>query len=187
MALAGHCEECSEDVWLAPDGSCPQGHSAQYISRVWDAAPAPPVAPQAPTPGSRPFAPTPGYVPMPTFTPEPPRKGNAGLAIAFVVLGLLGMLFLCGIMAVLSIPMIGQMAQTDVLQKACFANERAVDGASQTYAAVERAMPGSQQELVRKGYLPSERKCPAGGTYTYDPKTGRITCSIHGSYETHEP
>jgi hypothetical protein len=51
MARAGHCQQCDDNVWLSSDGSCPNGHGPQDITRVYEvgegglpAAAAPPQA-----------------------------------------------------------------------------------------------------------------------------------------------
>jgi hypothetical protein len=35
QALAGTCAECGQNVWLEPDGSCPNGHPASSISGTY--------------------------------------------------------------------------------------------------------------------------------------------------------
>lgn len=35
QALAGTCAECGQNVWLQPDGSCPNGHPASSISGTY--------------------------------------------------------------------------------------------------------------------------------------------------------
>ena len=37
-------------------------------------------------------------------------------------------------------------------------------------------------EAVVPEYVGEEQICPADGTYEYDPVTGEISCTVHGTY-----
>ncbi|MDO8915483.1 MAG: hypothetical protein Q7W16_05315 [Coriobacteriia bacterium] len=82
MARAGYCSACGQNVYLGADGSCVNGHAAEYVSNSYavpDGAPAtvPPVAAPYTTP----------------VTAAAPKKKRTGLIIALVIVGLL---LLCG-------------------------------------------------------------------------------------------
>jgi competence protein ComGC len=192
MAWAGYCDQCRENVWLGADGSCPRGHTADHISGAYEAGPPPQAAPQQqpqpyqPAPYAQPQYPQPGGYP-PQY-PAPPgqepqgKKSHTGCVIAAVAV-VVGLLFLCGIMAAIAVP-IFNAAKSSAGQKACFANQRTVSGASQAYMADKGALPKTLNDLVDAGLIESEPVCPSHGTYTWDEMTGEITCSVHGSYKT---
>lgn len=195
MAWAGYCDQCREHVWLNADGSCPRGHTADHISGAYEAGPPPQAAPQPaqqpyqPVPYAQPQYPAPrGYPPPAAQYPVSPgqqpqgKKSHAVVVIA-VVAALVVALFVCGILAAIAIP-IFEASKTSAGQKACFANERAVAGASQTYLADTGALPKTLQDLVDEGLIESEPVCPSRGTYMWDEMTGEITCSVHGSFRT---
>ncbi|RJQ54095.1 MAG: hypothetical protein C4521_04380 [Actinobacteria bacterium] len=62
---------------------------------------------------------------------------------------------------------------------ACRANMKAIHASQQAYHA-QKGSYGSLQDIERfSGPLPRE---PAGGSYSIDTATGRVTCSVgHGS------
>jgi competence protein ComGC len=202
--MAGYCNQCRENVWLNADGSCPRGHSAEHISGAYEAGPPPPSAPQpyqpqpyeqpvqyAQQPAQYPAQPA-GYPPQaaPYGAPpgqEPERKASHAGVVALVIgVTVLGLIFLCGILAAIAIPVLNS-AKTDAGQKACFANQRMVYGASQSYMADKGTLPQSMDDLIDAGLIESEPVCPSQGSYLWDRATGKITCSVHGSYETGGP
>ena len=61
-------------------------------------------------------------------------------------------------------------------QKAtCFANEATVETAMSLFKA-DSGLDAPLQDVLDKTHA----VCPSGGTYSYDPATGKVTCSVHG-------
>jgi len=121
----------------------------------------------------------------------PPKK-KTGLIIALVVAGVL-MLCCCvsGILAAIAIPTF-TATQANAKARACFANQRSIEGAVQEYwADAGEKMPLTKVEQLAEPidvgggkslgpYLDEVPACPADGVYSLD--EGRVTCSVHGSY-----
>jgi competence protein ComGC len=169
MTRAGYCDQCGENVWLAPDGSCMRGHGAEHVTGAYEAG-SPPSPQPVPTPGA--------YAPAPA-----PRKNNTGVVIAIVAVVLIFMLFVCGIIAAIAIP-IFSAARTGAQQKVCYANQRLIISAAESYEADKGKPPSSMQDLVGAGLMKSVPVCPNDGRYEWDPKTHRISCSVHGSFQS---
>jgi competence protein ComGC len=154
-------------VWLKDDGSCANGHAAASISSSYEVAPAPP-GPMIPAP------------------PVPAKKGRPGLVIGIVV-GVLAVLFICGILSAIAVPVFLN-ASGNAQQKSCFANQRVVAGAVQVYLATnEGATPPEDwqqaEALIVPGVIKKMPTCPGGGTYSLDSTvdgTTEVSCSLHG-------
>lgn len=165
MAKAGYCSGCGGNVWLTADGRCPNGHGSECVSGVYEAGAT---------------APPPVAYPQPVPVSAPPQgKSHTGCVIAVVVAVLLACVA-CGIVSAIAIPAFNA-AKTDAVKQACFANERMIEGAATMYQAEKGKMPKNVSLLVGT-YLPKTPVCPGGGTYSWDPKAGRATCSIHGHF-----
>lgn len=169
MARAGYCGQCEGNVWITPDGTCVNGHSAQHVSGVYE-VPGPPPADPA---------------------PKRPRGWVVALIIAAVLLP--AMLMVCGIFAAIAIPVFSA-AKSNAERKSCYANQRTLEGAAITYWADSGNAPASIEALIGpNGLIDTMPVCPAGGTYTYTPGAApqggtpdpRVTCSQHGSF--HDP
>lgn len=157
MARAGFCDQCRETVWLASDGSCPRGHTADHIQGAFEAYPHRPES------------------------PAPARQSDwAGAVVVMVALGILGAFFLCGVLAAIAIPTF-EASRATASQRACFVNQRAIYGAAQTYQVENGKLPGTIDDIVKSGLLRSAPTCPAGGGYEWNPHTGRTRCTLHGA------
>jgi hypothetical protein len=88
--------------------------------------------------------------------------------------------FACGIFSAIATPAF-RAAKTNAQQKACYANERVIEGAAQSALAESGALPASMEAMVPT-YITAVPTCLGGGTYTYDPNSGKVTCSVHGHY-----
>jgi hypothetical protein len=173
MAQAGYCSECSANVWLAPDGSCPNGHPAASVSNVYEVA----------------DSPAPAVVPA-------PKKSKT----LWIVLGVIAVLLLCGLAGCAAAGALlfnaGGTAQqvftdasSNAQEKSCFANERLVMGSFQTYTAIQDTSVEAPEDwngmmsLLIPSVLKSEPKCLAGGVYSISPTDDGVdvTCSVHGS------
>jgi len=157
MARTGYCDQCNSYVWLADDGSCPQGHTADHISGAYEAYPQPP-QPPAPT----------------------RRSNHAGAVAALIAVGVVGAFFVLGILVAIAIPTY-EAGRAKAMQRTCFENQRAIYGAGKTYEAEHGALPETMDDMVREDYLPSDPTCPAGGGYGWNPHTGTAWCTVHGA------
>lgn len=162
MAWAGFCDQCGEYVWLNREGGCPRGHATANISGVYEATPPPPQG-------------------MPAQMPAPARTSDrTGVFLAVVAAVLLGGLMLCGVMAGISVPVF-RAAQNNAYTRVCYAQQRVILGAEESYKASHGALPTRLSDLVGDRILTRLPVCPNGGTYEWDPATGAVRCSVHGS------
>lgn len=162
MAKAGFCSECNANVWVNEDGSCVNGHAAGAVSGVYE---------------------TGQPVPVPAPAPSAPKKSRVGITIAVVLAVVL--LLACvvgGIVASVSLP-IFNAASSSARQKACFANQRTVEGAVEQYMAAgpESVRPSgpidASSVLLTDGYIVEVPKCALGDEpYVYDAETRLATC-----------
>lgn len=175
MARYGHCSACNTSVWLQEDGSCPNGHGAEYISGIVDdAAPAQ----------------------TPAYAAETPKKSNKTL---FIVLGVILTLMLCGCGALVALPLLGMggaigvpvfnAASQSAQERSCYAYERTLEGALMQWSAEDPANTPDALYTTEDAlavlvptYIKEEPVCPSGGWYEYDPYSLTFTCSEHGHY-----
>jgi hypothetical protein len=81
------------------------------------------------------------------------------------------------LVAVLALAGCAAQAPTGAEQKAkCFANEALLQTEMKLFNADTGGMDPPFQSVVDK----TKAVCPGGGTYSYDPATGLVTCSVHG-------
>jgi hypothetical protein len=86
-----------------------------------------------------------------------------------------GIVIAVALVAVLALAGCAQ-GPTAAEQKAkCFANESMVETAMSLFKA-DSGMDAPLQDVLDKTHA----VCPSGGKYSYDPATGKVTCSIHG-------
>ena len=107
-----------------------------------------------------------------------PRNPALIVIIVVAVLGVL--LFCCGILAAIAIPVFSS-AQGGAETKTCYANERTIEGAALIYQEDNSELPASIEALVPE-YLDETPTCPVAGPYQYDPETGLTDCSEHGHF-----
>lgn len=175
MARYGHCSACGTSVWLAGDGSCPNGHGPEFISGIVDdGAPAgvaqPPAAPQ--------------------------QKSNKTVLI---VVGVLVALMLCGCGVIFAGPVlfgalgigvpVFNAASESAQEQTCFSNQRTMEGALMQWQASDPAnTPDSLYDtssaisVLVPDYLTTEPLCPGDGWYEYDPYAQTFTCTVHGHF-----
>jgi competence protein ComGC len=118
-----------------------------------------------------------------TFPAAPaptPQRTRSGAFIAIITAVVVVVLLVCGILSAIAIPIFSG-AKTSAQQKACFANERMVEGAAQSYLADNGALPKSVEALVPE-LIQTVPVCPSGGAYSWDSTSGKYTCSKHGNY-----
>lgn len=157
MALAGYCTSCGSNVYLTPEGGCPQGHGPEAIQNPY----------QVPDP-----------VPVPAAAP---RKSNTLLIVAVVVgVLLLGGCATAAVLFSLAAPTF-ENAQQDAQMRACFANQRVICGAAEQMKAADGSYPSAVSDLVDAGYITEIPECLAGGEYEYSPIDASVECSVHGA------
>jgi len=175
MAQAGYCSECSANVWVGSDGSCSNGHPAASVSNIYSTPDAPAPAPAA---------------------AQVPKRAKT----LWVVLGVIAALLLCGLAGcavagafLFNVSSTSQKvfidASSNAQEKACFANQRLVMGAFETYGAIQDTdvEPPADWDGLMSLLVPSiiktEPTCLAGGVYSISPSGEDlgVTCSVHGS------
>jgi hypothetical protein len=67
-------------------------------------------------------------------------------------------------------------------QQQCFSNERQIKTATDLVHADTGIYPDVASVTSKL-----DLKCPAGGTYTFDPNTDIVSCSIHGHPQVEAP
>jgi hypothetical protein len=186
MAQAGFCRQCGSHVWLAEDGSCSHGHSADQISGAFD------VQSQSGEPMSGASTPAPvarsGYAPPPPspYGPVPlpqgpkPSKRRTGLLIAaaIAVLGLPLLVYGGGFATVITLT---NNASSRTAEGLCESNQTLVVIAAEDYWKRHERPPATLQDLVNEHDLDEMPVCMSGGTYTWNPVEGSISCTKHGS------
>lgn len=169
MARAGFCDQCQANVWVNPDGSCVNGHSAEHVSGIYE----------TPEPGA----------PVPPAQAPAAKSSNKTVIIIVALVVALFLCMICGIAAAIAIPVFNA-AKANAETKSCWANQRTYEGASQVYAADNGKLPDTLDLLV-PAYIKAPMLCPAGGTYEYAAldtedeliPTTIVTCSIHGHFD----
>ena len=81
----------------------------------------------------------------------------------FTLVELMVVVLIIGILVAIAIPVFNS-AKENAQKKSCFANQRTIEGAAQTYAADDPtgAMPAAVSDLVPT-YIKDTPGCPAGG------------------------
>lgn len=166
MPKYGTCSQCGTTVWLTDASACPNGHGPEFISGVVETA-------------------------SQTVPGQASGGGKSSKAIVTMVIVVVVLLLCClvgGILVSIALPVFNA-ASTNARERACFAEQRVIEGAVQQWMAAEEgrsagALPAYDAVVnaVVPDYIPEEPVCTEGGTYEYDPVTGEVTCSVHGHY-----
>lgn len=113
MTQAAYCSQCGTNVYVTPDGRCPNGHGPEFLSNFYETGEGGAPAPEAP-----PAYTPPAYTPAPAGAPggpigaPPQKKSKAGLIIAIV----LAILVLCGVGVGVTMCALGNAAE-DAIQE----------------------------------------------------------------------
>ncbi|RJQ54419.1 MAG: type II secretion system protein [Actinobacteria bacterium] len=106
----------------------------------------------------------------------------------FTLIELMIVVLILGALVTLAIPVYSNI-RTRVQERACWSNERSLDGAIQSYAAGHGGRyPTDKDEALTcliPEYIQRVPSCPAGGDYDVIPGAHpamRFTCSVHGVY-----
>jgi prepilin-type N-terminal cleavage/methylation domain-containing protein len=104
---------------------------------------------------------------------------------AFTVVELMVVVLIIGILVSIAI-VVYPTATGGAGKKACFANERTVEGMWVSYVA-NKGRPDPDvadwaqlTALLVPDYLREQPTCASGGVYTWD--DDRLTCSVHGHF-----
>ena len=106
------------------------------------------------------------------------KRNNKG----FTLVELMVVLLILGILIAIAIPIYNKTTDK-AKEKACFANQRTIEGAAAQYRAEEEKWPDNVAAL--KDYIQdaddtSKLKCPDGGTYDID-DSGKVSCTKDGT------
>ena len=106
----------------------------------------------------------------------------------FTLVELMVVVLIIGILVAIAIP-IFNAAKASAQQRTCFANERTVEGAYQSYLAGGGAVCtdlATLQTALTGNYVKVWPSCPASGTYStvYPAGNGSVTmsCDVHGHF-----
>lgn len=107
------------------------------------------------------------------------RRGSWALPTALIA----GLASAAGIVVYIAIQavFVGQAVEmTDVAdRKVCFASQANVERMGMVYRE-ENGEQAPDLDALLDGYVQAPLTCPSGGSYAWDPDTGRLSCSIHG-------
>jgi general secretion pathway protein G len=103
------------------------------------------------------------------------RKGLTLIELLIVVI-------ILAALAAIAIPRMSQNSAT-ARQRACHTNVATVNTQIELYDSEEEEYPGNLTDVTQNtAYFPDgEPNCPSNGTYSMDPNTHRVSCSIHGT------
>ncbi len=117
----------------------------------------------------------------------------------FTLIELLVVVLIIGILIAIAIPVFSA-AKANAERRACFANERTVEGAAHAYEASWGVLPGGTNSVAQlqsdiwPSYLATPPSCPAATTkgfttnYTWDNSVttnGKLTCAATGGSAPH--
>lgn len=104
----------------------------------------------------------------------------------FTLLELMVVVFIIGVLVSIAVP-VTAVAKANAQKKACFANQRTIEGAATGYEAQNNLMAPDIATLVTAQYLRAEPKCPkTGSTYALQAGTADVSAcgdAAHGYYQ----
>lgn len=158
------------NVYLTTDGACSQGHGPEDIQDVYEVL--------------DPAATSSAGAQHGTVVRGEPQKKSKTLLIVLIVVAvvLLGGCLAATLLSAIAVPVFDS-ARVSAEERACFANQRVIEGAAlQTYADTG-AYPPAIIDLVNDGYITAVPECAARGDYIYSASEATVECTEHGRYE----
>jgi len=105
----------------------------------------------------------------------------------FTLIELLIVILILAILMAVALPLyLGAVGDSE--KRTCGANMQTIVNAAQAYKvrAADHQYPADMDALVAGvggvTDLTEAPTCPKGGSYTWDPNTATVTCSVHGSF-----
>ena len=83
----------------------------------------------------------------------------------FTLIELMVVVLIIGILVAIAIPVFNT-AKANAQKKACYANQRTIEGSANTYEAERGAAPASLQALLTANYLKANPDCASNGPLT---------------------
>ncbi len=99
----------------------------------------------------------------------------------FTLVELMVVVLIIGILVAIAIPVFNA-AKAKAQERTCFANQRTIEGAFQTYNAEQDAVPADVDDLVPT-FIKTAPTCPdTAAGYTFDAAGTVADCATHGYF-----
>jgi prepilin-type N-terminal cleavage/methylation domain-containing protein len=100
----------------------------------------------------------------------------------FTLVELMVVVLIIGILVAIAVP-IFNAAKASAQKNSCFANQRTIEGAAQSYQAGTGALPANVAAMF-PAYLKAIPTCPGGGAaYSINSSGTVAACTVHGAYQ----
>lgn len=100
----------------------------------------------------------------------------------FTLVELMVVVLIIGILVAIAVP-IFNAAKATAQKNTCFANQRVIEGAAQSYQAGTGSFPANVAAMY-PAYLKAVPTCPGGGAaYSINSSGTVAACTVHGAYQ----